>query len=89
MQLVFFWKKSKLENNIVIDISPPTPYREKFKFSTYGSKCCRPIKLKNSLKRNILRKKWTKKFVLGIQIKIKVFYIFLGVRNQVRPKYPK
>ena len=41
--------------NIVIDNSPP--YLAKFWVSSYGPKCCQPIKLQNSLKCNTLRRK--------------------------------
>ena len=42
--------------NIVVDISPPIPYQAKFWFSSYGPKCCQPIKLQDSLKCNISKK---------------------------------
>ena len=45
-----------METNIVVDISPPIPYLEKFCFSSYGPKCCQPIKLQDSLKCNISEK---------------------------------
>ena len=63
-----------METNIVFDISPPIPYLAKFWFSSYGPKCCQPIKLQDSLKCNISRKKWMMKFVFCIQINIKVLY---------------
>ena len=63
-----------METNIVVDISPPIPYLTKFWFSIYGPKCCQPVKLQDSLKCNISRKKWMMKFVSGMQINIKVFY---------------
>ena len=69
----FSWKQSKMKTNIVVDISPPIPYLAKFWFSSYGPKCYQPIKLQNSLKCNISRKKWMVKFVFGMQINIKVF----------------
>ena len=34
-----------MKTNIVIDISPPIPYLEKFWFLRYRPKCLRPIKL--------------------------------------------
>ena len=46
-----------METNIVFDISPPIPYLAKFWFSSYRSKCYQPIKLQDSLKCNISRKK--------------------------------
>ena len=63
-----------MDSNIVVDISPPIPYLAKFWFSSYGPKCCQPIKLQDSLKCNISRKKWMMKFVFCIQINIKVLY---------------
>ena len=44
-----------METNIV-NISPPIPYLEKFWFSSYGPKCCQPIKLQDYLKCNIKKK---------------------------------
>ena len=46
-----------MKTDIVIDISSPVPYLAKYWFSSYGSKCCWPIKLQDSLKFNISRKK--------------------------------
>ena len=66
-----------MDSNIVVDISPPIPYLAKFWFSSYGPKCCQPIKLQDSLKCNISRKKWMMKFVFCIQINIKVLYKFM------------
>ena len=63
-----------MRTNIVIDISPPIPYLAKSYFSSYGPKCCQPIKLQDSLKCNISRKKWMMKFIFGMQINIEVFY---------------
>ena len=63
-----------MEINIVADILPPIPYLEKFWFSSYGPKCCQPIKLQDSLKCNISRKKWMMKSIFGLQINIDVFY---------------
>ena len=63
-----------METNIVVDISPPIPYLAKFWFSSYGPKCCQPIKLQDSLKCNISRMKWMMKFIFGMQINIEVFY---------------
>ena len=45
-----------------------------FWFSSYGPKCCQPIKLQDSLKYSISRKKGIMKFVFGMQINIEVFY---------------
>ena len=66
---LIFWKIQ----NIVRDISPPISYFAKFWFSSYGSKCCWPIKLQDSLKCNIPKKKWMMKFIFGMQIDVKVF----------------
>ena len=46
-----------MKTNIVIDISPPIPYLAKLWFLSYGPKYCRPVKLQDSLKYNISRKK--------------------------------
>ena len=63
-----------METNIVVDISPQISYLAKFWFSSYGSKCCQPIKLQGFLKCNISKKKWMMKFIFGLQINIEVFY---------------
>ena len=63
-----------MKTNIAIDVSPLFPYLAKFCFSSYGPKCCSPIKLQGSLKCNISRKKRIMKFIFGIQINIEVFY---------------
>ena len=70
----FSWKQSKIKTNIVIDISSPVPFLAKIWLSSYGPKCCQPIKLQDSLKCNISRKKWMMKFILGMQIKVQVLY---------------
>ena len=46
---------------------------QKFWFSSYGPKCCQPIKLQDSLKCNISTKKWVNKLIFGMQINIEVF----------------
>ena len=46
-----------MKTNIVVDISKPIPYLTKLWVFSYGLKCCQPIKLQGSLKRNISRKK--------------------------------
>ena len=61
-----------MEINIVVDIAPPILYLAKSWFSSYGPKCCQPIKLQDSLKCNISRKKWMMKFIFGMQINIEV-----------------
>ena len=60
--------------NMVIDISLPISYLAKFWVSSYGPKCCQSIKLQDSLKYNISRKKWMMKFIFRMQINIEVFY---------------
>ena len=61
-----------MKPNIVIDISPS--YLTKFWVSSYGPKCCQPIKLQDSLKCNISREKWMMKFIFCMQINIEIFY---------------
>ena len=51
------WKWSRMKTNIVIDISPAIAFVAKFWFSSYEPECCWPIKLQDSLKCNISRKK--------------------------------
>ena len=63
-----------MKTNIVIDISPSILYLAKFWFSSYGPKSCWPIKLQDSLKCNISRKKGMMKCIFGMQINIEVFY---------------
>ena len=63
-----------METHIVVNIPPPVPYLAIFWFSSYGPKCCQPIKLQDSLKYIISIKKWTMKFLFGMQINIEVFY---------------
>ena len=58
---------------IVIDISPPITYLVKFWFSSYGPKCCWPIKLQDSLKCNMSKKKWMMKFIFGLKRNNKIF----------------
>ena len=61
-----------MKTNIVIDISP---YLAKFWVSSYGLKCCQPIKFQDCLNCNILRKKWMRSlFFVSIEVNIKVFY---------------
>ena len=82
-----------MEINIVVDIAPPILYLAKSWFSSYGPKCCQPIKLQDSLKCNISRKKLMMKYIFGIQVNVEVFcklmLSILGVCNQACPKYPK
>ena len=63
-----------MKTNFVVDISLPVPYLPKFWFSSYGSKCCQPFKLQDSLKCNIWRKRWVMKCIFGMQINSKIFY---------------
>ena len=63
-----------MKTNIVVDISPAILYLEKYCFSSYGPKCSWPIKLQDSLKFNISRKKWIIKFIFGMHVNIEVFY---------------
>ena len=81
-----------METNIVVDISPQISYLAKFWFSSYGSKCCQPIKLQGFLKCNISKKKWMMKFIFGFQINIEVFYrlyYHFGFVQLGMPKVPK
>ena len=59
-----------MKTNFIIDISPPISYLVKFWFSSYGLKCCWPVKLQKFS--NISRQKWMMKF-FGAQINTKVF----------------
>ena len=63
-----------MKTSIVVDISPPVPYMAKFRFSSYGPNCCQPIKLQDSLKCNISKKKGMMKLIFDMQINIEVFY---------------
>ena len=81
-----------METKIVVDISPQISYLAKFWFSSYGSKCCQPIKLQGFLKCNISKKKWMMKFIFGLQINIEVFYrlyYHFGFVQLGMPKVPK
>ena len=40
----FFSEIIQIKTNIAIDIFPPIAYLAKFRFSSYGPKCCQPIK---------------------------------------------
>ena len=88
----FSWKYSKLKTNVVVDISAPIPYLAKFWFSSYGPKCCRPIKLQDTLKCNISRKKWIMKFIFWHADKQKFstsWYCYFGCSLPAMPKVPK
>ena len=58
-----------LEPKILVNRKMP-----KFWFSSYGQKCCWPVKLQDFLICNNSRKKSMMKFILGMQIEIKAFY---------------
>ena len=77
-----------MKANIVIVISPQILYLAEFWFLSYWPKCCQPIKLQDSLKCNISRKKWMMNVVFGMQINIEVF-CKLSVCNQACPKVSK
>ena len=62
-----------MKNNNSIDISSLISYLENVWVSIYGSKCCQSIKLQDSLKCNISRKKWIINFIFGMHINIEVF----------------
>ena len=62
-----------MKTDIVIAISPLIPYLAEFWFSSYGLKYCWSVRLQDSLKCNISRKKWIMKFIFGMQINIEVF----------------
>ena len=62
-----------MKTNIAIDVSPQVPYLAK-SWLSYRPKCRQPIKLQDSLKCHISRKKWRIKFIFGMQINIEVFY---------------
>ena len=57
-----------MKTNKVIDISLSIPSLTKVRFSSYGPKCCWSIKLQDSLKCNVSRKKWMMKCIFGKQI---------------------
>ena len=61
-----------MKTNFVNDISLPILYLAELWFSSYGPKCCQPIKLQDSLKCNISRKH-DDEFIFGMQIDIKAF----------------
>ena len=65
-----------MKSKSVIYISPPMNLA-KFWFSSYGPKCCWPIKFQVSLQSNISRKKWMMKCIFGMQLNIEVFYKFI------------
>ena len=62
-----------METNIVVDNSPPIQYLTKWVKMLSGPNSCQPIKLQDSLRCNISEKKQVRKFIIGMQINIKVF----------------
>ena len=54
-----------MKTNIFTDISPPMSYLPKFWLLSYRPKRCWPIKLQDSLKCNISRKKWMMNFFMA------------------------
>ena len=84
-----------MKTSVAIDLSPQIriSYLAKFWFSSYGPKCSWPIKLQDSLKCNISRKKW-KNEVYFWHVEehlnfLQVDFIILCVSSQAYPKYPK
>ena len=80
--------------NIVIDISPQIPFLAKVWFLSYRPKWCQPMKLQDSSKHNISKKKKVNNEVYfwhadKHQSFLQVGSIVLGVRNQACPNYPK
>ena len=72
----FSYKQSKMKINIFMEISAPILRLAKFWVSSYGSKCCQPIKFQDSLNCNNSRNKWMMKFIFRMQINIEVFLPF-------------
>ena len=52
--MILSGKKSKMKNNIAINVSAQTPYLAKFWFLSYGPKSSRLVKLQDYLQCNIL-----------------------------------
>ena len=79
-----------MQPNIVIDISLPILYLAKSWLSSYGPKCCRPIKLQDSLK---CKKEVDDEVYFWHADKDRSFLqvdtIILGVRSQACSKYSK
>ena len=82
-----------MKTSIVVDISSPVPYLAKYWVSSYGPKCCRLVKLHDSLKCNISRNKLMMNFIFGVKINITFFYklilLFWVFGTRHAPKYPK
>ena len=72
----FSYKQSKMKINFFMEISAPILRLAKFWVSSYGSKCCQPIKFQDSLNCNNSRNKWMMKFIFRMQINIEVFLPF-------------
>ena len=71
VMLVFLGSNLKWKLILLLIFSPK--HLAKFRVSSYGPKCCEPIKLQESLKFNMVRKKWLIKFLFCMQINIAVF----------------
>ena len=78
---------------LILYLPSPTLCLAKFLFWSYCLKCSLPIRLHDSLKCKISRKKWVIKLIFCLLINIRVSYMMLliayGVRGQVCPKYQK
>ena len=87
----FAWKQSKIKSHVVNFISRQTTYLEKFRFSSYGPKCSQPIRLQDSCKCNISRKKRGEVEFLHVEKQrlIQVNTIGFRGRSQACPKHPK
>ena len=77
----------------IVNISPPISCLAKFCFLNNWPNCCWPIKLQNSLKYNLFRKKWVIKVNFWhadkYQSFLQVYTIILGFCNQACPKHPQ
>ena len=98
--LDFFWKILSLVfpgNNLISDRNliflywyfTWNPISGKFQFSTYGSKYCWTIKLQDSLKCSIPKKKWMINCSFCMLINLKVFYKFIPSYCVPMPGMPK
>ena len=77
VMLVLIGNNLKWKKNIFIDISPT--YLAKFRVLRNGPKLCQSIKLQDSLKCNIVRKKWIMKYIfmsVNIEVLCKVILSF-------------
>ena len=71
--------------NIITDISPPIPCLAKSWFSSYGPKCCWPIKLQDSLNRG-KKKEVNDKVYFVMEIKV-FFKLILSGGNYTLKKF--